>query len=294
MNRFYEQRKKLRDLINGPGLMLPGAFNAITAKLAERAGFKSIYISGAGLANGQGFPDIGLLSLSEVITLSKYIVDAVTIPCIADADTGFGEVINVTRAVKEFEKIGVAGIHIEDQMLPKRCGHLEGKELISTEAMCEKIKAALLARQDKNFLIIARTDARGVEGFHKALERARAYVSTGADAIFIEALESKDEFKKFAMEVKVPLLANMTEFGKSELLSFDELTSLGYKMVIYPMTAFRVMMQATEETYKELFKKGTQKDFINKMQTRKELYEVLEYDQYAELDKKVAGYKKDL
>ena len=149
MTKFQEQRKQLRDLIIGQGVMLPGAFNAITAKLAERAGFKGIYISGAGLANGQGFPDIGLLCLSEVLTLSKYIVDAVSIPCIADADTGFGEAINVSRAVKEFEAIGIAGIHIEDQILPKRCGHLSGKELISTKAMCEKIKTAVLARQDE-------------------------------------------------------------------------------------------------------------------------------------------------
>ena len=274
--------------------MLPGAFNAITAKLVERAGFQGMYISGAGLANGQGFPDIGLLSLTEVITLSKYIVDAVTIPCIADGDTGFGEVVNVTRAIKEFESIGVAGIHIEDQILPKRCGHLSGKELISTEAMCKKIKAATFARHDENFLIIARTDSRDIEGLDKAIERSKAYVKAGADAIFIEALESKDEFKKFAKTMSVPLLANMTEFGKSELIDFSELSSLGYKMVIYPMTAFRVMMKATEDAYKELFKKGTQKNFIDRMQTRKELYDVLEYDRYAELDKKVSGYKKDL
>ncbi len=294
MTRFQEQRKKFRGLISGKGLMLPGAFNAITAKVAERAGFQGIYISGAGLSNGQGFPDIGLLSLSEVITLSKYIVDAVTIPCIADADTGFGEAVNVTRAVQEFENIGVAGIHLEDQIIPKRCGHLSGKELISTIAMCEKITAATLARQDENFLIIARTDSRDVEGFDKAIERSCAYVKAGADAIFIEALETKDEFKKFAKEFKVPLLANMTEFGKSELMSFEELSPMGYKMVIYPMTAFRVMMKATETAYTELFKKGTQKNFIDTMQTRKELYDVLEYDRYAELDKRVAGYKKGL
>jgi methylisocitrate lyase len=291
MTRFEEQRKKIRNLVNTTGLMLPGAFNALSAKLIEQAGFQGVSISGAGLANGQGFPDIGLLSLTEVVSLSKYIVNAVNLPCILDVDTGFGESSNVARTIEECEAIGLAGIHIEDQIFPKRCGHLEGKELISKDAMCEKIRRAVYARNDKNFLIIARTDARSVEGFDKAVERGKAYVKAGADAIFIEALKTKDEFKKFAKEFSIPLLANMTEFGKSPLLSFPELSSMGYKIVIYPMTVFRVMARACEDAYKKLFTKGTQKNFINKMQTRQELYDVLDYDRYAKIDKKVTGYK---
>jgi methylisocitrate lyase len=289
MEQASLKRKKLKALVQKGGLMLPGAFNALTAKLIQRAGFKGVYISGAGLNNGAGFPDIGLLTLAEFATMAAYIAAATDLPCVCDADTGFGEAVNVSRCVKEIERAGVAGIHIEDQVFPKRCGHLSGKQLIPVEQMVRKIKTAVLSREDKNFLIIARTDARSVENFDKAVERARTYAAAGADVIFPEALGSKEEFADFARQVKTPLLANMTEFGVSPLLSSKELFKLGYKIVIYPMGAFRTMMKATEGFYSTLRKEGTQAGMLDKMQTRKELYELLDYDSYAKLDEKTYG-----
>ena len=283
------KRKKFKALVRKGGLMLPGAFNALTAKLIQRTGFKGVYISGAGLNNGAGFPDIGLLTLSEFATMASYIANATDLPCVCDADTGFGEAVNVSRCVKEMERAGVAAIHIEDQVFPKRCGHLSGKQLIPVEQMVRKIKTAVLSREDKNFLLIARTDARSVESFGKAVERAKAYAAAGADLIFPEALVNKAEFAEFARKVKTPLLANMTEFGVSPLLSSKELFKLGYKVVIYPMGAFRTMMKATEGFYTALHKEGTQAGLLDKMQTRKELYELLDYDSYAKLDEKAYG-----
>jgi len=283
------KRKKFKALVRKGGLLLPGAFNALTAKLIQRTGFKGVYISGAGLNNGAGYPDIGLLTLSEFATMASYIARATDLPCVCDADTGFGEAVNVSRCVKEMERAGVAGIHIEDQVFPKRCGHLSGKQLIPVEQMVRKIKTAVLSREDKNFLLIARTDARSVESFGKAVERAKAYAAAGADLIFPEALVNKAEFAEFARKVKTPLLANMTEFGVSPLLSSKELFKLGYKVVIYPMGAFRTMMKATEGFYTALHKEGTQAGLLDKMQTRKELYELLDYDSYAKLDEKAYG-----
>ena len=283
------KRKKLKALVRKGGLMLPGAFNALTAKLIQRTGFKGVYISGAGLNNGAGFPDIGLLTLSEFATMASYIANATDLPCVCDADTGFGEAVNVSRCVKEMERAGVAAIHIEDQVFPKRCGHLSGKQLIPVEQMVRKIKTAVLSREDRNFLLIARTDARSVESFDKAVERAKAYAAAGADLIFPEALVNKTEFADFARKVKTPLLANMTEFGVSPLLSSKELFKLGYKVVIYPMGAFRTMMKATEGFYTSLRKEGNQAGLLDKMQTRKELYELLDYDSYAKLDEKAYG-----
>jgi len=283
------KRKKFKALVRKGGLLLPGAFNALTAKLIQRTGFKGVYISGAGLNNGAGYPDIGLLTLSEFATMASYIARATDLPCVCDADTGFGEAVNVSRCVKEMERAGVAGIHIEDQVFPKRCGHLSGKQLIPVEQMVRKIKTAVLSREDKNFLIIARTDARSVESFDKAVERAKAYAAAGADLIFPEALVNKAEFADFARKVKTPLLANMTEFGVSPLLSSKELFKLGYKVVIYPMGAFRTMMKATEGFYASLHKEGTQAGLLDKMQTRKELYDLLDYDSYAKLDEKAYG-----
>ena len=283
------KRKKFKALVRKGGLMLPGAFNALTAKLIQRTGFKGVYISGAGLNNGAGFPDIGLLTLSEFATMASYIANATDLPCVCDADTGFGEAVNVSRCVKEMERAGVAAIHIEDQVFPKRCGHLSGKQLIPVEQMVRKIKTAVLSREDKNFLLIARTDARSVESFGKAVERAKAYAAAGADLIFPEALVNKAEFADFARKVKTPLLANMTEFGVSPLLSSKELFKMGYKVVIYPMGAFRTMMKATEGFYTSLRKEGNQAGLLDKMQTRKELYELLDYDSYAKLDEKAYG-----
>lgn len=270
---------RLRELIVKSAVMMPGVPNAAIARQVERAGFDAVYISGAGMANATaGMPDIGLLTLTEVARLAGYIANAVKIPAIVDADTGFGGAENVARAIHELEAVGLAGCHIEDQEFPKRCGHLAGKSIVDLEKMAEKIKAAVAARCDPDFLIIARTDARGVEDFDRTVERALRYLEAGADAIFPEALQSADEFRDFAKEVDLPLVANMTEFGKSPLLSFKELTDFGYKMVIYPMSAFRVAMKASEKFLRSLKKSGTQSDWIDDMQTRQELYELLDYD----------------
>ena len=274
---------QLRQVIARSPVMLPGVPNAAIARQAERAGFDAVYISGAGMANATaGLPDIGLLSMTEVVRLAGYVASAVTIPAIVDADTGFGGAENVARTICELEKAGLAGCHIEDQEFPKRCGHLAGKSVVDLDEMAGRIKAAVKARRDKAFMIIARTDARAVEDFDRAVERSRRYLEAGADAIFPEALQNADEFKAFASELKAPLLANMTEFGKSPLLSFQELADFGYKMVIFPQSAFRVSMKASEEFLRDLKKTGTQSGWIEKMQTRGELYTLLDYDPAAE------------
>jgi methylisocitrate lyase len=274
---------RLRELIAQGCVAMPGVPNAAMARQVERAGFEAVYISGAGMANmTAGVPDIGLLTLTEVARLAGYIVDAVNIPAIVDADTGFGGAENVARTIRELERAGLAGCHIEDQEFPKRCGHLAGKALVDVAEMAGKIQAALKARRDKDFVIIARTDARALEGFEGAAKRARAYVEAGADAIFPEALQSADEFRQFTKEVNAPLLANMTEFGKSPLLSYAELANLHYRMVIFPQSAFRVAMKASGEFLQGLKKSGTQTEWVEKMQTRQELYDLLGYDPAAE------------
>ena len=263
--------------------MMPGVPNASMARQVERAGFETVYISGAGLANcTAGVPDIGLLALTEVVRLAGYIAQAVKIPAIVDADTGFGGAENVARTIRELEAAGLAGCHIEDQVFPKRCGHVAGKSIVDVDEMVGKIRAAVAARRDRDFMIIARTDARAVEDFNGAVERAKKYVEAGADGIFPEALQDADEFKTFAHKVKAPLLANMTEFGKSPLLSFHDLSEIGYRMVIFPQSAFRVSMRATDEFLRGLKKSGTQAEWIERMQTRKELYQLLDYDPAAE------------
>jgi methylisocitrate lyase len=263
--------------------MLPGVPNASIARQVEQLGFDAVYISGAGMANATaGVPDIGLLTLTEVAQLAGYIARAVKIPAIVDADTGFGGSENVTRTIRELEAAGLAGCHIEDQEFPKRCGHLAGKSLVPVEEMTGKIKAAVAARRDPDFMIIARTDARAVEDFDRTVERARRYVEAGADGIFPEALQSPDEFRDFARKMSVPLLANMTEFGKSPLLSFNELAGLGYRMVIFPQSAFRASMKASHKLLQSLKEAGTQKDWLDEMQTREELYKLLDYDPAAE------------
>ena len=270
---------RLRELIADDCVAMPGVFNAAMGRLVERSGFDALYISGAGLCNATaGVPDIGLLTLTEVTQLAGYVARAVKIPCIVDADTGFGGAENAARTVQEFERAGLAGCHIEDQEFPKRCGHLAGKTLVSTEEMNEKIAAAAAAKHNQDFLLIARTDARAVESFDQAVERARSYVAAGADAIFPEALQNEQEFRDFAEAVQVPLLANMTEFGKSPLLSLDQLREFGYRMVIYPQTAFRVSMFAAGQMLRDLKRTGTQESWLDRMQTRKELYELLQYD----------------
>jgi methylisocitrate lyase len=275
--------KRLRELIAKGAVLLPGVPNAAIARQTERTGFDAVYISGAGMANATaGVPDIGLLTLTEVADLAGYIAKAVKIPAIVDADTGFGGAENVARTICELERAGLAGCHIEDQEFPKRCGHLVGKSIVDIEEMVGKIKAAIHARRDLDFMIIVRTDARAVEGFDRAVERAGEYIAAGADAIFPEALQSPEEFRDFAKEIDAPLLANMTEFGKSPLLSFHDLMELGYRVVIFPMSAFRVAMKASERFLRALRESGTQKDWIDEMQTRQELYKLLDYDPTAE------------
>jgi methylisocitrate lyase len=258
---------------------MPGAHNAATARLIERAGFEAVYVSGAGLANAiGGVPDIGILRLAEVAQLAGYIARAVKIPVLVDADTGFGGPASAAKTVRAFEKAGIAGMHIEDQVFSKRCGHLAGKTLVPVAAMVRKLRAAAHARSNRDFLIVARTDARAVEGMDGAVARAQAYLAAGADAIFPEALETLGEFREFARKVRAPLMANMTEFGRSPLLTVRELAAAGYRMVLFPQTAFRVSMKATEECLGNLRRRGTQRAWLGRMQTRAELYELLGYD----------------
>jgi len=274
---------RLRELIAKGAIMLPGVPNAAMARQVERLGFDAVYVSGAGMANATaGVPDVGLLTLTEVAQLAGYIARAVKIPAIVDADTGFGGSENVARTIRELEAAGLAGCHIEDQVFPKRCGHLAGKSLIDLEEMIEKIKAAVAARHDPDFMIIARTDARAVENFDRTIDRAQRYMDAGADAIFPEALQSAEEFRDFASAIKLPLLANMTEFGKSPLLSFTELAGFGYRMVIFPQSAFRASMKASHQFLRALKESGTQKEWLDEMQTREELYKLLDYDPAAE------------
>lgn len=280
---------RLREAWQSGTITIPGAFNALTAKLIERLGFQAVYLSGGALSAASGLPDVGLLTLNEFTDEARRIASATTLPLLCDADTGFGEALNVERAVQLFELAGAAGIHLEDQQFPKRCGHLSGKSLVEPEVMAAKIRAAVAAKRDRDFVIIARTDARGVTNLDDAVRRANLYISAGADAIFPEALETAEEFARFAKEVPVPLLANMTEFGKGPLLTLNELSTLGYKIVLYPLTAFRAAMKAAEETLRQLQKSGHQRDSLSRMLTRAELYDLLEYSGYEERDRAYFG-----
>ena len=273
----------MRQLIAKGPVMMPGVPNAAMARQVQRVGFEAVYASGAGMANATaGVPDIGLLGMAEVVQLAGYVAKAVKIPVVVDADTGFGGAENVGRTIRELESAGLAGCHIEDQEFPKRCGHLAGKSIVDLDEMVAKIKAAVAARRDPDFMIIARTDARSVEDFDRTVNRAEKYLEAGADAIFPEALQSTEEFRDFAKAIDLPLLANMTEFGQSPLLSFQDLVELGYRMVIFPQSAFRVAMKASEKFLRALKKSGSQKEWIDEMQTRQELYELLDYDPNAE------------
>jgi methylisocitrate lyase len=276
-------KRHLRKLISEGIVAMPGVPNASMARQVERAGFAAVYISGAGLANcTAGLPDVGLLTLNEVVTLAGFVANAVKIPAIVDADTGFGGAENAARTIYELERAGLAGCHLEDQEFPKRCGHLAGKRLVPTDEMEAKIRAAVAAKRDPDFLVIARTDSRALENFDGAVKRAHVYLAAGADAIFPEALQTKEEFRDFAREVKAPLLANMTEFGKSPSFNVQELGELGYRMVIFPQSAFRVSMKTTEEFFRGLKLAGSPNEWFDRMQTRKELYETLDYDPTAE------------
>lgn len=271
--------KRLRELLSSGFVPLAGAYNAVTARQVERAGFAAVYVSGAGLANATaGVPDIGLLSRDEVVLLAGWVASAVSIPVLVDADTGFGGAADVGRTVRAFAAAGVAGLHIEDQVFPKRCGHLAGKEVVSAGEMVKKIRAAARAGLDVDFVIVARTDARAVEGLEGAIDRARRYLDAGADAIFPEALRTREEFGQFARAVDAPLIANMTEFGRSPLLTARELAKLGYRAVIFPQTALRVALRAQQAALRDLARAGTQRRLLKQMQTRQELYDLLDYD----------------
>jgi methylisocitrate lyase len=282
---------RLRQLLTEPatgimttGVMVPGAFNAIGAKLVEQAGFPLVYISGAGIANGVvGVPDIGLLTADEMAQLAGYIARAVDIPAIADADDGYGDAWQVYRTVQRYEREGIAGLHLEDQQAPKRCGHLDGKQLIPVEVMQAKLRAAVAARQNPDLLLIARTDANAVEGLDAAIARAKAYMAAGADMIFAEALTTEAEFAQFRAAMPgVPLLANMTEFGKTPLFTQAQFASWGYQLVIYPLTAFRQCLTTMRQVYDTLGQTGTQASLMPQMTTRQQLYDLLNYPAYTQ------------
>jgi len=281
--------RRLRQAWTAEPIAVPGVFNALVARMAERLGFRAIYLSGASLSAAAGVPDVGLLTLNDFVEAARSLTLACALPLLCDADTGFGEALNVERTVRLLEKAGVAGIHLEDQQLPKRCGHLSGKQLVEPEVMVAKLRAALQARRDPDFVIIARTDARGVTGFGDAVRRARLYREVGADAIFPEALESADEFAAFAQAIRAPLLANMTEFGRSPNLDVSTLGSMGYRLVLFPVTAFRTALRAAQDTLADILKLGHQQERIPQMLTRAELYDLLDYADYEARDRAYFG-----
>ncbi len=282
--------QRLRAAFQAAPIAVPGVFNALVGRMAERLGFQAVYLSGAALSASLALPDVGLVTLTEFVEAARDIAAATQLPLLCDADTGFGEALNVERTVRLFESAGAAGIHLEDQQMPKRCGHLSGKQLVDAEVMAAKIRAAASARRDADFVIVARTDARGVVGLEEAIRRARLYVAAGADVIFPEALESREEFAAFARELApVPLMANMTEFGRSPNLDFAELAQLGYRMVLYPVTTLRVALRAAQAVLADLLAKGHQRDHLERMLTRAELYELLDYAGYEERDRAYFG-----
>ncbi|MFL5243683.1 MAG: methylisocitrate lyase [Gemmataceae bacterium] len=281
--------RRLRDAWSAGAIAIPGAFNALVARMAERLGFSAVYLSGGALSASAGLPDVGLLTLTEFVDAARTITQATSLPLLCDADTGFGEALNVERTVRLFENAGVAGIHLEDQELPKRCGHLSGKHLVEPGVMAAKVRAAKAAQISQDFVIIARTDARGVTGFDDAVRRAKLYLQAGADAIFPEALESAEEFEAFAKAIPAPLLVNMTEFGRSPNLDLARLSALGYRMVLYPLTALRVALRAAQKTLEEIKAKGHQGDCLKDMLTRAELYDLLGYAGFEERDKAYFG-----
>ena len=260
-------------------LQIAGAVNALCARLAERAGFLALYLSGAGVANAShALPDLGVTTLGDVLEDARRITSATDLPLLVDADTGWGSPLIIRRTVRELTRAGVAGMHLEDQVEAKRCGHRAGKQLVTTEVMQDRIQAAIDARTDETFVLMARTDAASVEGLDAAIERAGRYVETGADMIFAEALTSLDEYRRFTAAIAVPVLANITEFGRTPLFTREELASVGVRMVLYPLTAFRAMNASADRVYRTLKTEGTQRDLLDQMQTREELYDLLDYE----------------
>ena len=286
-----EKRIELKNKLKKQKILkFPGAYNPLTAKLIAEIGFEGIYISGGVMANDLGVPDIGLTTLKEVSYRANQISRVTDLPTIVDADTGFGD---CKKTIETFENLGLSGCHIEDQIDQKRCGHLDNKEIIPSATMVNKIKTAVKAKKDKNFLVIARTDANSVEGLKKTIDRVKAYEDAGADIIFPEAMKDEKEFEQIRKNSKVNLLANMTEFGKSKLLSANELENLGYNIVIYPVTTQRLAMKSVEDGLRAIMNDGHQNNIIDKMQTRKRLYELVEYEKYNTPDKKITDFKTD-
>ncbi|MFI7193730.1 methylisocitrate lyase [Nocardia nova] len=271
-------------LASGSIQRFPGAFNPLVAKLIQDIGFEGVYVSGAVVSAELGLPDIGLTTLTEVVGRGAQVARVTDLPVLVDADTGFGEPMNAARTVALLEEAGLAGCHLEDQVNPKRCGHLDGKAVVPADEMVRRVRAAVSARRDPNFVICARTDAAGIEGVDAAIERARAYADAGADLIFTEALSGAADFEKFRAAVSIPLLANMTEFGKSELLPARTLESIGYNAVIYPVSTLRLAMWAAETGLREIYENGTQAGLLDRMQHRSRLYELLRYERYNEFD----------
>jgi len=287
----YEKRVELRNSLKKQKILkFPGAYNPLTAKLISEIGFDGVYISGAVMANDLGIPDIGITTLKEVSYRANQISKVTDLPSIVDADTGFGD---CKKTIEIFENLGLSGCHIEDQIEQKRCGHLDNKELIPLNTMVKKIKTCFESRKDKNFTIIVRTDANSVEGLDKTIERIKAYEDAGADIIFPEAMRNEKEFEQIRKNSKAYLLANMTEFGKSKILSANQLENLGYNIVIYPVTTQRLAMKNVEDGLKAIFKDGHQNNIIDKMQTRKRLYELVEYEKYNTPGKKITDFKTD-
>jgi len=278
---------QFRRLLKGKQVLVaPGAFDGLSARLIERAGFPLIYVTGGGIARSMGYPDLGLLTMSEVISRVKNIVDVTNIPVLADADTGYGNALNVMRAVREFEAVGVAGIHIEDQITPKKCGHYEGKTLVSAKEMIKKIEAAIEARTDPNFIIIARTDARAVEGLGSAIRRGRDYAKAGADMIFVEAPLSIEEIKKVADSISTPLLINMFKGGKTPLVPMKELEAMGYRVVIVPSPLQLAAVHTMKELLQVLKREGTIESFSERMISFKERDEIVDLPEYEKLERK--------
>ena len=287
-----QKRERFRELLAAPEIaQFPGAFTPLSTKLIQEQGFEGVYISGGVLANELGLPDIGLTTLTEVATRAGQIARSTDLPCLVDADTGFGEPMNVARTVQELEDAGLAGCHIEDQFNPKRCGHLDGKNVVDTATAVKRIRAAVEARRDPNFVVMARTDIRGVDGFDAAVERAQALAEAGADVIFPEAMADLSEFERMAEALDVPILANMTEFGKSELFTRQQLQDAGVSMIIYPVSLERQAMGAIERLLTTIREDGTQQTQVENMLTRKRLYELVDYTGYNQFDSGVFNFE---
>ena len=280
-----------RGLESGKILKFPGAHAPLVSMEIEKQGFDGVYISGAALSADLGLPDIGLTTLSEVAQRGRQIARVTNLPAMIDIDTGFGEAMSAARTIQELEELGLSGCHLEDQVNPKRCGHLDNKTLVPIDEMIRKISAAANAKTDRNFMLFARTDARATEGMDKAIDRAKAYVDAGADAIFPEAMQNENEFEIFRRAIDVPMMANMTEFGKSPLLSARTLAEIGYNLVIYPVTTLRLAMGAVQKGLAEIAETGTQSGLVQEMQTRAQLYDLIRYEDYNTFDQDIFNFK---